>query len=127
MLKNPSGQCRLKKWIYTQTAPLTLSRSKFHFQGSALTQGCCLLLLYPASIDTIAAPLALPPPLPHPSPCRRHCRVAIAALFYVVVLLLSSMEISSVYRVSKYYSNVEYSSHRLHAKFNFCVRSLTFF
>ncbi len=69
----------------------------------------------------LAAATAAPLPLPPSLPC------SIATLFYVVVLLLSSMEISSVYRVSKYYSNVEYPSHQPQAKFNFCVRSLMFF
>jgi hypothetical protein len=53
--------------------------------------------------------------------------VHVCHVFYVVVLSLLSMEISSVYRVLKYYSNVEYPSHRPHAKFNFCVRLVTFF
>jgi hypothetical protein len=79
MLKNPNGRCHLKKWIYTQTAPLTPSGSEFRFQGSALTQHRCLLLLPPASVDAIAAPLPSPPPSPLLSLCRCHCCVAIAA------------------------------------------------
>ena len=37
---------------------------------------------------------------------------------------LSSLEIYSVYRVLKYYSNVEYTQHRPHEKINFFVRSV---
>jgi hypothetical protein len=58
---------------------VTPSGSEFHFQGSALTQRRCLLLLPPASINAIAAPLLLLLQLLLPSPCRRHCRIAIAA------------------------------------------------
>jgi hypothetical protein len=44
-----------------------------------------------------------------------------------VLCCCSVAPISSVYRILQYCSNVEYPSHRPHAKFNFCVRSVTFF
>ena len=40
---------------------------------------------------------------------------------------LSSLEIYSVYRVLKYYSNVEYTQHRPHEKIDFFVRLVLFF
>jgi len=48
------------------------------------------------------------------------------AVFYVIIQL-SSLEIYSVYRVLKYYSNIEYTQHRPHEKINFFVRSVLFF
>ncbi len=148
MLKNPSGQCHLKKWIYTQSHrvdPSSVSKAQ------------------PSHSAAVFSSTLLPPstPLPRNSPCRchccspplaaaiaalpllrrRHCRrnhrreatevcreeeelsssciltnlprraanallhswkvgfLFMSAMFYVVVLLLLSMEISSVYRV----------------------------
>jgi hypothetical protein len=41
--------------------------------------------------------------------------------------LISSLEIYSVYRDLKYYSNVEYTQHQPHEKNDFFVRSVLFF
>ena len=51
------------------------------------------------------------------------CRV----LCYFSGTLSSSEIFYSVYRVLKYYSNVEYTQHRPHEKIDFFVRSVLFF
>jgi hypothetical protein len=61
MLKNPSGQCHLKKWIYTQSHrvdPSSVSKAQ------------------PSHSAAVFSSSLLPPltPLPLLSPCRRHRR-----------------------------------------------------
>ena len=46
---------------------------------------------------------------------------------HVVLMLLFRHTLYSVYRVLKYYSNVEYTQHRPHEKIDFFVRSVLFF
>ncbi len=72
MLKNPSGRYHLKKWIYTQTAPLTFSH-QVDPSSDCKAQ--------PSHSAAVFSSSLLPPStqLPRPSPRRRHCRVAIAA------------------------------------------------
>jgi hypothetical protein len=49
------------------------------------------------------------------------------AAFIVIGDIKGVKYIYSVYRVLKYYSNVEYTQHRPHEKIDFFVRSVLFF
>ena len=50
------------------------------------------------------------------------------AVFYVVIQAQSRFgDLFCLYRVLKYYSNVEYPPNQPHAKIDFCVRSVSFF
>ncbi len=121
----------------------------------ALTQRRCVLLLPPPSClrrrrHRRRSPPPLPPPSPRPSPCRHHHHAAITTMGRVMpcrqttgcicqgkkskmsifcrCMGLSHLAVGvSLYRVLKYYSNVEYPPHRLHAKIDFFARSVSFF
>jgi hypothetical protein len=74
MLKNPSGRCHLKKWIYTQSHrvyPSSVSKAQPSHSAA----------VFSSSFLPPSTPLPRPSPRRrhHRAPCRRHRRVAIAA------------------------------------------------